>query len=121
MKKLTLTEAEQGALLEAWAVPLTREELQQLIAEQKILKDATRQQSEKFYQLLIMKTEAEERDWRQWLIDTGLIKWLVQCEADSGTKNLAQRVKNEWGEFAEEYNLKEHFNKAYTDVINQHK
>lgn len=121
MNKLTLTTEETNALAEAWEEQLPEETTANRIAEYKLLKNATRSQVQKFYQLLIMKTNAEQKEWRKWFIRSGLIKWLVQCEAENGIKGLAARIKSEYGQLVDEYDLKTEFNKAYTDVINEYK
>lgn len=121
MKKLNLTEQEQTALVEAWQEQLPEENAINQFAERKILSSGNRSQVQKFYQLLIMKHNAEQKQWREWIINSGIIKWLVLCEADRGLKGLAKRVNAEWGELAKEYNLHQQFNQAYKDVVNEYK
>lgn len=117
MKKLILTPEETNALEEAWKIELPEECAANRLAEYKILSNGTRSQVDKFYQLLLMKCEADQKEYQQWLVESGIIKWMVQCEAEKGLKGLAARLKAEWGELVDEYDLKTEFNKAYTDVI----
>lgn len=119
MKKLNLTPEEEQALKEAWEIQLPEDAPGARFAEYKIMTTGTPDQKRRFYEILIMQTNAEQKAWREWFIKSGLIKWLVLCEAEKGTNGLAKRINQEWGRLAEVYDLKEHFNKAYKDVTGQ--
>lgn len=50
-----------------------------------------------------------------------LVRWIVLTEAENGLQNLGKRLRSEWGEFAEQYGLKDEFNKQYLRVKNKSK
>lgn len=50
-----------------------------------------------------------------------IVRWIVLTEAENGLQNLGKRLRSEWGEFAEEYGLKDEFNREYLRVKNNYK
>jgi len=121
IKKLNLTAEEQEALDEAWKVRLPEETMANYLAELRIMESGKKELIEKFFYLLNKKYEADQRRWREWFINSGLIRAIILNELKAGKKGLAKRISTDWGQLVNRYDLKKHFNKTYTDVINNTK
>lgn len=118
MKKLNLTPKEREILnATCKEVELKVDPIEQLTMY-RILKNGTKQQIANFWKMQDLKSKQRQIEFRKNVM-IPLVPSIVKYELQKGIKGLSQRLKAEWGEFAEMYDLKKEFNEAFTNARDQ--